>query len=333
MHSENGSPLSMDSQLCFALHVSAFHAIPDLCCCIYDISSKLFVHSCRNHMVESRSSIRKTHAAVSPHQLIRAQDLGPSVQQMIALFLLLVVNSLTLFMVGITFFRACYALCCNVSTIESWEIERHEQLLRRAKVLGGYLDGPNGSKVRIRRQEFPFDIGILRNIAAGMGSSNPLSWLFPFARTPATAGLSFETNGFEDPGSSWPPPDPDRMPRLQRNDEALEAFDTQHRGLSNDQEIQAFRRRQQDDYNRQHGDISTQRRKPFHVRYGSSASSQFDGSLDHGSISDSGEEGWQDSGGNRLKDYGVDEDVEFYDEDDIPLAELLRKKQDVLRSA
>lgn len=256
------------------------------------------------------------------------KDLGPTVQHMIGLFLLIIVNSLTLFLVGITFFRACYSLVCNVSTIESWEIERHEQLLRRAKVLGGYLDGPDGSRIRIRRQEFPYDIGILRNIAASMGSKNPLAWIFPLARTPATSGTAFDTNGFEEPGTSWPPPDPDRMPRFQRSDEAIGSFETQHGGLSNDEEMAAFRRRQEEDYNRRRGARDVQRRKPFHVRYGSSSSVQFDSeAFDEESVTDSGEEGWQDSGGNRLKDYGVDEDVEFYDEDDIPLAELLRKRQ------
>lgn len=258
------------------------------------------------------------------------KDLGPTVSQMISLFMLIIVNSLTLFMVGITFFRACYALVCNVSTIESWEIERHEQLLRRAKVLGGYLDGPDGSRIRIRRQEFPFDIGMIRNTAVGMGSKNPLSWIFPLARTPATSGTVFETNGFEEPGTSWPPPDPDRMPRFQRNDEAIETFEIQHNGLSNDQEKAAFQLRQQKDYSRRKDPRDVQRRKPFHARYGSTSSSPAGSEVsDEDNMTDSGEEGWQDSGGNRLKDYGVDEDVEFYDEDDIPLAELLRKRQEI----
>ena len=43
--------------------------------------------------------------------------------------------------------------------------------------------------------------------------------------------------------------------------------------------------------------------------------------------SESGEESWQDSGGNRLKDYGVDEEIEFYDEDDIPLSELMHRRR------
>lgn len=249
--------------------------------------------------------------------------------QLITLFVLIIVNTLTLFLVGVTFFRAFYALCCNVSTIESWEIERHEQLLRRSRVLGGYLDGPDGTRVRIMKQEFPYDIGVWRNICAGMGTSNPFSWLLPFARTPSTDGLTFDTNGFEDPGTSWPPPDPDRMPRMQRGQEAMQAFTIQHSGLTNQQEVEAFRQRQEEDYRRRFGPEPVQRRKAFHKRYDSNASSDAEDEVEgYDEYSASGEEGWQDSGGNRLKDYGVDEDVEFYDEDDVPLAELLRRRQE-----
>ena len=60
----------------------------------------------------------------------------------------------------------------NMTTIEEWEIERHETLLRRAKVSGGFLYGPDGIEVRITQQEFPYDIGIWKNIVQGMGTSN-----------------------------------------------------------------------------------------------------------------------------------------------------------------
>ena len=84
-----------------------------------------------------------------------------------------------------------------MTTIEGWEIERHETLVRRARLLGGYLDGPDGTKVRIRKQEFPYDIGILRNMRQGMGGTLWL-WIWPFLATPSNkSGLYFETNGFE----------------------------------------------------------------------------------------------------------------------------------------
>ena len=84
-----------------------------------------------------------------------------------------------------------------MTTIEGWEIERHESLVRRARARGGYLDGPDGIRVKFTKNEFPYDIGVLRNIRQGMGSSF-LLWFFPFAPTPSNeSGLTFETNGFE----------------------------------------------------------------------------------------------------------------------------------------
>ncbi len=220
-----------------------------------------------------------------------------------------------------------------MTTIESWEIERHSRLLRRSRVFGGYLDGPNGVKVRIRKQEFPYDVGIWRNISQGMDSSNPLKWIWPFSATPRNSGLAFETNGFQDPSTSWPPPDPDRMPRTQHHLDPNEAFTYPNRPLSNYDEVQAFKMRQQEDLLRQQNQSEIRHRKPFHKRQASSpdpgleySNLEYDNDVDD-STSGSGEEGWQDSGGNRLKDYGVDEMIEFYDEDDIPISELLRRRK------
>lgn len=79
---------------------------------------------------------------------------------------------MTLFALGILFIRAVWCLVANTYTIEGWEIERHGVLVRRAKVMGGYLDGPDGTKVRIVKQEFPYDVGFWNNIVQGMGTSN-----------------------------------------------------------------------------------------------------------------------------------------------------------------
>ena len=93
--------------------------------------------------------------------------------------------------------RSTWSLCMNTTTIESWEIERHHTLLRRARTLGGYLEGPNGIRVRIIKQEFPYDIGIWANIVQGMGG-NLLTWFLPFWHTPSNDGaFCFEVNGFE----------------------------------------------------------------------------------------------------------------------------------------
>lgn len=98
--------------------------------------------------------------------------LGPSPAQLIHLFVLVVANSITLFALSILLVQSVWGLASNTTTIERWEIERHEALLRRARHLGGYLDGPDGQRVRIFRQEFPYDIGIWQNVKQGMGSGN-----------------------------------------------------------------------------------------------------------------------------------------------------------------
>jgi len=125
------------------------------------------------------------------------QYLGPSVTQMVFLLVFTVTNSTTLFALSILLARNIWLLGGNITTIESWELERHETLVRRAKALGGYVDRPDGVKVKITKHEFPYDIGIFRNVQQGMGGS-AMSWFWPFAPSPEiTSGFEFETNGFE----------------------------------------------------------------------------------------------------------------------------------------
>ncbi len=116
---------------------------------------------------------------------------------MVLLFMLFAGNSITLIGMSLLFLRNLWSLGANITTIEGWEIDRHELLFRRARKRGGYLDGPDGIQVKIQKQEFPYDIGIFSNIHQWMGTSIFL-WLWPFAQTPSNeSGLSFETNGFE----------------------------------------------------------------------------------------------------------------------------------------
>lgn len=133
-----------------------------------------------------------------PCMLMRnRQHLGPSATQMVFLLIFTVANSIAIFVLSILLARNIWLLGGNMTTIESWEVERHESLVRRAKALGGYIDGPDGVKVKITKQEFPYDIGIFRNVQQGMGGSVIL-WLWPFAASPeVTLGSEFETNGFE----------------------------------------------------------------------------------------------------------------------------------------
>ncbi|EME79207.1 uncharacterized protein MYCFIDRAFT_87412 [Pseudocercospora fijiensis CIRAD86] len=268
--------------------------------------------------------------------------LGPSVLQLAHLFILCATNSMVLFALVLLLGRTLWSLAVNTWTIEGWEIERHHTLLRRAKVLGGYLEGPDGRKVRIDHQEFPWDVGIWSNICQGMGSRNPLSWFWPFSRSPSIeSGLSFEHNEIDDPSKPWPPPDPDRLFRAERKPLVGDGF-------TKAWDVDAFKQRQAADLTR-YTDADGEfvlRRRPFHerlekaTRQKANQSYQDENALetDDGSDveevprgrshSDAGEEAWRNQEGERLADFGVDEVADFYDEDDVPLGELVRRRQE-----
>ncbi|EDN10470.1 conserved hypothetical protein [Histoplasma mississippiense (nom. inval.)] len=169
------------------------------------------------------------------------------------------------------------------------------------------------------------------------GSANIIGWFWPFASTPCQgSGLEFEVNGFEESTLSWPPPDPDRMYKPMPRNNYGSDFTHEQNYLSQSQEVEAFKLRQREDFRRQQAASEVQRRRPFHKRYMQNVGmTDFPGlsESESGENSDSGEEGWRDSEGDRLRDFGVDEEVEFYDEDDIPLAELLRRRKSHTRAS
>lgn len=120
------------------------------------------------------------------------------------------------------------------------------------------------------------------------------------------------------------------MPRRTRHLDSQHAFTYDNHDVgSNQDHIQAFKQRQQQDYRRyEDGNQAIARRTPFRQRYQDGAPMK--GAVSHDEAMDEGEEGWQNSEGERLQDFGLDEEAEFYDEeDDIPLSQLLlRRRQD-----
>ncbi|KAL9129815.1 MAG: hypothetical protein Q9217_001852 [Psora testacea] len=245
----------------------------------------------------------------------RPSHLGPSAVQLISLFILLLTNSVTLLAIGLLLARNTWILGANVTTIEGWEIERHKTLVRRARGRGGYLDGPDGAKVKLTKQEFPYDIGIMRNISQGMGGP-PLSWLWPLARTPSNdSGLAFETNEFS--GALWPPPDPDKMPRRRFSYQDRTAFTRDLDGMTTQEQVVAFHRRQEEDLKRFDGGASSAIRPPVAGRQGTESNQ----------TRNLGGHVWRNPEGETLDNFGVDQDVDFYDEDDIPLGELKERKR------
>jgi palmitoyltransferase len=250
--------------------------------------------------------------------------LGPPAWAMAHLLVLIVLNSLTLFALAILLVRSVYSLAINTTMIESWEIERHEALVRRSRKSGGYVYASGGQKMRVERQEFPYDIGIWRNLCQGMGTSVVFLWFLPFGPTPEIeTAAEFDVNGFEDVSKVWPPPDPDKMPRPPRRlDQDLEVRSY----MSPAEEKEAFKRRQQEDFARRgrkrtrdivENESGNDKDEPDDYE---SEYEEYEEGLD-------GEEGWTNSEGERLRDFGVDEDAEVLADDDIPLGELLRRRK------
>jgi palmitoyltransferase len=149
----------VDCELCIAIHLSTLHPLLVLCCGLIDLFRVLlYIRAAALWQSRGLPSVRdltlcswvttggadkvlcKVSRSISvpthPSVYSSCRQLGH------------VVCSLIIFV------RSLWSLGSNTTTIESWEIERHEALLRRARVLGGYLDGPDGVKVRIERQEF-----------------------------------------------------------------------------------------------------------------------------------------------------------------------------------
>ena len=125
-----------------------------------------------------------------------------------------------------------------------------------------------------------------------------------------------------DSNLSWPPPDPDRIPipaSRARGDLFPEA---EASGYENNQFHSS-------DPSRTGKDLAIQRRRRFHQRIGQ-RTDEADNSAESSSAdsdqSDDGEQAWRNSEGERLRDFGVDEDAEFYDEEDIPLAILVQQR-------
>lgn len=145
--------------------------------------------------------------------------------------------------------------------------------------------------------------------------------------------LNVLTKHLIDPSVSWPPPDPDRIPfPAVANRADSEAFTVPQTYSSAHEEIQAFNRRQLEDMTRTKPGVGVQRRQKFHNRLEKQDMDDIDEmdapvSSEYPNESNLGEEAWKNSEGERLLDFGVDEEVEFYDEEDIPLGVLMQRNQ------
>ncbi|KAJ8058128.1 hypothetical protein OCU04_012986 [Sclerotinia nivalis] len=258
--------------------------------------------------------------------------LGPSTTSLTMLFIICCSNGLSLFAMSLLLMRTAYSLATNMYMIEAWEIERHDAIIERSKTrnMRGYVYANGGRKVRVEKVEFPFDIGIWENIVQGMGTTNVLMWFNPFAGGPSVESAGkWEENGFNDKEGMWPPPDPDKLGR-RAGCNGVETYPLEEKVYGSvEEERDAFKKRQEADLKRwKKDDMDTMSNggDGFYEEEDEAEDeddkyvSEYEEGLD-------GEEGWTNSEGDRLRDYGVDEEADIMDEDDIPLGELLRRRK------
>ncbi|KAF3168419.1 Palmitoyltransferase [Orbilia oligospora] len=276
--------------------------------------------------------------------------LGPSTSNLILLVVLLLANTLTDFAIIVLWIRIIANITEGYTTIEWWEQERHNALVRRKVV---------------RRQLYPFDIGIYSNICLFM-NGGVFTWWFPFLPNRAVGeggtggnggGLRYEVNGFEKTWLSWPPPDPEKFGINERRHMQKEMeggpWTTGEYDVS---DVSAFRRRQREDMKRrgyQKGDDDKddyasegeeeggrdvdnyKRDEDLLDSYLDSTAGGYEGRGIEGTYYDERKrqeeikKKWRNEEGERLADYGVDEDADVLDdEDSVPLAELLRRRRE-----
>jgi palmitoyltransferase len=177
-----------------------------------------------------------------------------------------------------------------------------------------------------------------------MGTRNVLKWFWPFAAGPWVdpegkgTGWEWEENGFNKRKGMWPPVDPEKA---RRAGVGWPGRQTEEKGWGEEYDTpeeakRAFEMRQREDWRRRRGADGDRWKSGivaeleeddelYDVEY-EGLDSDFEEGMD-------GEPGWTNSDGDRLRDYGVDEDVEDEDvvgidaDDDVPLGELLRRRK------
>ncbi|KAK6332779.1 Palmitoyltransferase [Orbilia brochopaga] len=271
--------------------------------------------------------------------------MGPSLQQLMLLVFLLLFNTLTDVAIIVLWLRIVANIIEGYTTIECWEQERHTALVKRKTV---------------RRQAFPFDIGIYENLSLFMGGGI-LTWLLPVIPNRSvgegtdgsgSGGLRYEINGYEKSWLSWPPPDPEKFGIHERRHVQREMQSGPWtRGEYDVNDVRAFRRRQREDMKRFQGagyagddgdeyasdgeekkDQKDSKRvvdEDLLDSYLDSGYGVGDTYFDERQRQEQGRKRWRNEEGDTLADYGVDEDADMLgEEDSVPLAELLRRRRE-----
>ncbi|KAF9923212.1 Palmitoyltransferase [Linnemannia zychae] len=115
------------------------------------------------------------------------RDDGPTKAQIIFLAVNILVDGGVLLAVGILCVYHLWSLMSNTSTIEVWEQEKVEAMIKKGK---------------LRKVKFPYDVGCLRNYRQILGD-NVFLWLWP--QLMKGTGTDFEVTDDKDAATVWPP--------------------------------------------------------------------------------------------------------------------------------
>lgn len=252
--------------------------------------------------------------------------LGPSLPALVSLAVLSLVGFVVSVALGIMLINTVKSWLFNQTMIEGWEVDRHEAIAERGGRDWWDVAGPDGKKIRFEKIEFPYDVGFFSNMAQAMGTSSFIWWFFPFAGNPKVGkggkgyGWTWEENGFNRKEGMWPPPDPEKIRKAARQwPAARRDFAAELRELDQNPEDQreAFKQRQEADFKRKN-ELVAELEEAEDVDDDSNDSDEQD------DIGLDGDAGWVNTDGERLRDYGVDEETE---DEDVPIGELIRRRK------
>ncbi|KHN97710.1 palmitoyltransferase pfa4 [Metarhizium album ARSEF 1941] len=262
--------------------------------------------------------------------------LGPTLNALIGLALTSLTCLFTSLALALMIVTTVKSWLFNCTMIEGWQLERHDAVMQRGGQDRWDISGSDGKKIRVERVEFPYDLGFFANMSQAMGSSNFLLWFFPFSGSPKVGkdgtgcGWSWEENGFNRNEGLWPPPDPEKIRRENREWPAgrrdLEAELRNAGTTSPEEQKRAFQERQSQDLQRRN-----------HLLAELEEVDDYDllsGDSDCNGYGPYREVYWRNADDETLHDYGVDEDAEFCaaqatKEGDDSLAELLRRRNNL----
>ncbi|KAG5928464.1 hypothetical protein E4U42_000597 [Claviceps africana] len=256
--------------------------------------------------------------------------LGPTLPALVGLTMCALVCLVASLALAIMLITTTKNWLYNCTTIEGWQLERHEAMLERGGRDWWGLHDADGKKVRIERVEFPYDLGFFTNMSQAMGTSNVILWLLPFCPGPKVGengtgtGWDWEENGFNRKKGMWPPVDPDKAQRANRVWPAARrdfAAELRHVEATVEDHKRMLRERQ-----RREAEQDTLAELDQVDGYDSADEHDQLGNFEDIAA-------WRNTDGETLRDYGVDEDAERYvsqtpsEDDDIPISELIRRRR------